>query len=195
MVNSVPFRSEKCPSLDSKLNDHLTQKTTFRHINSYVVLPWTCSTPTYVVNLEEWNLLDKLFWSRNLKAKHLSSSVHRCCATHNLGNIVLHKVQQAWLLLLEHMASQKFNTGTCHEFSRGSYTKQLFQTYLNTKSFFNEMSKEISVPQNAPTFLFNKHGCLECPGIVLGPGESALVQWTRQPLSSWGFHSSGEDRQ
>lgn len=172
MVNSAPFHSEKCLSLDSKLNDHLTEKTTFRHINSSVVLLWTCSTRTYVVNLEEWNLLDKLFWSRNLKAKHLLSSVYCCCATHNLGHVVFHK--QAWLLLLEHMASQKFNIVTCHEFPRGSYTKQFLQTYLNTKSFFNETSREISVPQNAPTFLFNKHGCLECPGIVPGPGESAV---------------------
>lgn len=61
----------------------------------------------------------------------------------------------------------------CHEISRGSYPGQFFQTYLNTKSLFYEMSRD-QCSKMLPHFCSTNVGpqyVLEL--IVLGLGESA----------------------
>lgn len=76
------------------------------------------------------------------------------------------------------MTSQRFTRGVCDEFPRGSDAGQFSQTRFNTK-LFHQMSKEVNVLQNIPTFSLNKYRYLFCPGIVLGPGVSSI---TRQSL-------------
>lgn len=159
-LNSVTFHSEKCPRLDN--NDHLTKKTVSGHMNSYAALLWTCSIPTHVVNLEKWNLL---FWSRNLKAKYPLSSCVTTVVLYTTWKILHCQVKQVWLLS-EHMVSQRFNAGACHEFPRGSYTRQFSQTYLNIKSFLMKCQKRSAFHKMLPHFCWTNVG-------VLDPGESA----------------------
>lgn len=100
------------------------------------------------------------------------------CVIYNLENIALSKVKQVWLLLLEHMVSQRFNTGACHEFPRGSYTRQFFQTYLNIKSFLMKCQKRSAFHKMLPHFCWTNVGALD-------PGESAVNK--TESASSWAF--------